>query len=109
MAITEEQFRKYALAFPGVQERSPEGQFPEFRVNGRIFASMKRPRPKRPADGAYFWGLGEARIQALASSRLRGTSIAGNTLRVELAALSAASVKKLLAEAHANTSKPRKR
>lgn len=109
MAITEQQFRNFALAFRGVQERSPLGQFPEFRVRGRIFASMKRPRPKRPANGGYFWGLGEARVNELARSRLRGVSIAGKTLRVELSETSVASVKKLLAEAHAATLKPRRR
>lgn len=106
--ITERQFRNQALGFPGVEERSRLGQFPEFRFRGRKFASLKRPRLKRPANGGYLYGLGEARMKELAGSRIRGLSIAYDALRVELSETGAASFKKLIAEAYAATRKARR-
>lgn len=37
--VTAEQFRRLALALPGTEEGSHQGH-PDFRVNGRVFASL---------------------------------------------------------------------
>jgi hypothetical protein len=48
MAVTEEDFRQIALSLPGTQERQHMGH-PDFRVNGKIFATLESPD-----DG---WGM----------------------------------------------------
>jgi hypothetical protein len=46
--ISEDDFRRTALAFPGAEERSHMGH-PDFRVGGKIFATLGSPN-----DG---WGM----------------------------------------------------
>jgi hypothetical protein len=41
---TPEDFRRVALSFPGAEERSHMGH-PDFRVGGRIFATLGSPDP----------------------------------------------------------------
>jgi hypothetical protein len=43
---TADDFRRLALAFPGVEERAHMGH-PDFRVGGRIFATLHPPETNR--------------------------------------------------------------
>ncbi len=82
---TPDDFRRLALAFPGAEERSHMGH-PDFRVGGRIFATLgapseeygmvallpeqqelaieAEPRAFKPAAGA--WGRGGSTLVQLA-------------------------------------------
>ncbi len=42
MPLTQQQFRELALAFDGAEERD-HGGHPDFRVNGKIFATLGYP------------------------------------------------------------------
>jgi len=44
--MTTEQFRKLALSFSGSEERAHHGH-PDFRVNGRVFATLGYPNETR--------------------------------------------------------------
>ena len=88
MALTEREFRRLALSFPGALESS-HMHHPDFRVGGKIFATLRYPSrgwamvklPKRaqekiisaapdvfsPVKGA--WGRGGATLVKLAAAR----------------------------------------
>ena len=42
---TPEEFRRLALSFPGAEEKSHMGH-PDFRVGGKIFATLGAPNPQ---------------------------------------------------------------
>ena len=62
---TPDDFRRLALAFPDVEERSHMGH-PDFRVGGKVFATLAYPAPEwgrvrlMPEQQADFMGLSPA-------------------------------------------------
>jgi hypothetical protein len=98
MALTQDQFRRLALAFPGTAEGAHQ-KHPDFRCNGRIFASLHQdglramvrlPLPVQMRVVAD--GIGAAAPATGAWGR------AGCTM-VELAALTSGEARAALAEA----------
>lgn len=102
--MTAEQFRRLALALPEAIE-APHFQYTSFRAGGRIFATM-------PPEGthAHLFVADDQRDLALAMDTecleplLWGQKVVG--VRVTLAAAPAATVKRLLLQAHAHRTKP---
>ncbi len=82
---TQDDFRRLALSFPGAEERAHMGQ-PDFRVGGKIFATLHAPEkgtgavmllpeqqelameaePKAFSPAAGAWGRGGSTIVSLA-------------------------------------------
>lgn len=61
-------FRRIALSFPGAEERSHMGH-PDFRVGGRIFATLGSPSEE--------WGM----VQLLPEQQLMAVEAEGDTFK----------------------------
>lgn len=105
--MTQAGFRKLALALAGAEERSHMAH-PDFRVGGRIFATMGYPKrgwamvKLRPEDQAVFVGM-----KSGAFAPVKGKWGEQGCTNVILAKAAVASVRAALQAAHEVASKRR--
>ncbi len=90
--------RRYALALPNTRESSHFGGIPDFRVDGKIFATLD----KEGTSTVLMW-LSDERMEQLCRRRPRTYRVVGAGLRVFFENAKAAELEPLLHEAYEAT------
>lgn len=96
--LTADKVRRFALALPNTRESSHFGGFPDFRVDGKIFATLDKE-----GTHSVLMGLTEARMNEIYSRGPRTYRIVGAGLRVLFETARVAAFKRLLHEAYEAT------